>query len=183
MNTKLFFALYSLLPVWILFSQVYMLLYYWIVLLLVAIYMYTRPPLKSARNNFLNIFMLLYVALITWERTRHYKFSPIPEIIINNSEHILFAFLICLIIFSLLIVKQSLKLTIVKTLIITVVCFNVIGLLNEFFQNIIGRRPVLILIPDSTKDIIMNVYGAVLFAGGTLLFRYHRRVIAPTLSH
>lgn len=156
-----------------------MLLYYWVVLLLIAVFMYTRPQFKNRHNSFLKIFMLLYVAFITWERTRHYKFAPTPELIINDAEHILFAWLICLIIFNLLALKRSPALTFAKKLIITVIAFNVVGVLNEFFQNTIGHRPLFVMIPDSVKDIIMNVYGAVLFAGVCLLYRYHKLFIAP----
>jgi len=182
MNKKIFFALYSLLPVYILWSKVYMLLYYWVVLLLIAVYMYTRPKFSNKRNSFLNAFMLLYVAFITWERTRHYKFSPTPELIVNDVEHILFAWLICLIIFTLLALKQSLALAFVKRLVITIIVFNLVGLVNEFFQNIIGGRQLFVLIPDSIKDIIMNVYGAVLFAGGAWLYKYYREVIVIALT-
>jgi hypothetical protein len=43
------------------------------------------------------------------------------------------------------------------------VAFNFLGLINEIFQNWLGKRSYFILTPDSMKDLRMNLVGAALF--------------------
>ncbi len=50
-----------------------------------------------------------------------------------------------------------------------------VGVLNELFQNLIATRPLFILIPDSKKDLLMNIFGTVVFILLSMLVK--RKVI------
>lgn len=98
MNSRYFYPFYSLLLACIIALHNYMLLYYWGALLLLAIFLNSRTQYNTGNGRLTNFCMFAFTAFIVWERTRHYKFSETPEVLINDAEHILFALLICLII-------------------------------------------------------------------------------------
>ena len=162
MNLKTFILFSAALLVWILVSKVYMLLYYLGVLLTLVSFLNTRPKYKLQPYKWINLLFYLYVLFIVWERTRHYKFSETTELLINDAEHIFFANIISLLIALILLLTLPIK-GYAKLIVITVIIFNTVGVINEYFQNLIGGRPLWELIPDSKKDLLMNVIGTVVF--------------------
>ncbi len=169
MKRFIFFGIYTALLSCILASHVYMLLYYWAALLAVALLLHLKPAYKKQSGKLTDFFMLLFVAFIVWERTRHYTFNSTIELVINDAEHILFALLICSIISFLLGPRNVQVAYALQKLFVTIFMFNTIGLMNEFFQNTISGRPVYLLIPDSQKDILMNLCGSTLFVAICIL--------------
>ena len=170
MNLKAFLLFSAALFVWIVASRVYMLLYYWSALLVCVSFLNTRKRFKQQPYKWVNLLFFLYMLFIVWERTRHYKFGALTELIINDAEHIFFAVIISLLIALLLTLSFTNTNSYAKTIVITIVIFNIVGVLNELFQNTIAGRPVFILIPDSQKDILMNLCGSTLFAAISLLW-------------
>jgi len=51
---------------------------------------------------------------------------------------------------------------------IAVIVFNIIGLLNELFQNRLANRSLFTFVRDSIKDLKMNLLGAAFFLAGLL---------------
>jgi hypothetical protein len=48
--------------------------------------------------------------------------------------------------------------------------FNILGVLNEFMQNMMCSRETFDLIPDSQKDLVMNMLGTLIFIAVEFLF-------------
>jgi hypothetical protein len=94
-------------------------------------------------------------------RTRQYKFSHETEFWINNIEHLLFALVVYLLTVLYLTIIFSLKRSFIRTLLYTIAAFKGIGILNEYFQNLINHRSLLILTVDSQKNLLMNLAGTV----------------------
>jgi hypothetical protein len=170
MNLKLFLAFSAALLIWILASKVYMLLYYWAALVTFVAFLNSRVKYKQQPYKWLNLLFYLYMLFIVWERTRGYKFSETTELVINDAEHILFAVTISLLVALAIILTRKRGYIPVKTIVLTVIIFNVLGVVNECFQNILGNRPVFVFIPDSQKDMLMNIGGTVVFVLLALLF-------------
>jgi len=170
MNLKLFLLFAAALLMWILLSKVYMLLYYWAALVAIVIFLHTRSGYKKQPYKWLNLLFFLYMLFIVWERTRGHKFAETPELIINDAEHILFAVIISLLIALLLGMYPKNNYTRLVNIVITVAIFNIIGVINECFQNMLAARPLFVFIPDSKKDLLMNVIGSVVFVLLALLF-------------
>jgi hypothetical protein len=172
MNLKTFILFSALLLAWILAAKVYMLLYYLGMLLALVSFLNTRTQYKLQPYKWINLLFFLYVLFIVWERTRHYKFSDTTELVINDVEHIFFANIISLLIALILLLTLPIK-GYAKLIAITVIIFNTVGVINEYFQNLIGSRPLWDLIPDAKKDLLMNVIGTAVFVLLAWLFRLH----------
>lgn len=147
---------------------------------MIAIFLNSNAAYKAQHYRLTNAFMFLYVLFITWERTRHYKFSATAELVVNDAEHILFALLICFIFNFLLSLKKAQALSFTQKLLITIVSFNLVGVLNEGFQNLLGHRPLFVMIDDSKKDILMNVIGSVVFVLLLLVMHTGKKAITPS---
>lgn len=163
MNLKAFLLFTLLLIAWILVSKVYMLLYYSGVFAVLVSYLNTRAGYKKQPYKWINLLFFIYMLLIVWERTRHYKFSPLAELAINDAEHIFFAVIISTLIALLLLLTIAANYSHRRITAITIITFNVVGVVNECFQNILAHRPVFVFIPDSKKDLLMNILGSAVF--------------------
>ena len=170
MNLKAFLLFSATILVWILISKVYMLLYYWGALLALVSFLNSRPKYKQQPYKWVNLVFFVYMLLIVWERTRHYKFAELSELLINDAEHLFFALVISMLIVMMLVTTTKMVFNI-KTIAITVVVFNAVGVVNEVFQNLLASRPLFTFIPDSKKDLLMNVFGTIAFIALALLLQ------------
>ncbi|MEO8769488.1 MAG: hypothetical protein ABI402_05370 [Ferruginibacter sp.] len=102
--------------------------------------------------------------LVLLERLRVSHFSESTEWLINCAEHLLFGIIICInvYIYTTVFTKTN-TLTRWHRGFIAFTIFNFIGLFNEIFQNSMNNRNLFVLIPDSIKDIEMNLLGATVF--------------------
>jgi hypothetical protein len=102
-----------------------------------------------------------YLAFIAFNRSRHFKMSDYTEGVINIAEHGFFALIICLklLLYFHLFSKLSLQL---KAILVAIL-FNLIGVINEVFQNWLNARPLFLFIEDACKDMAVNALGTVLF--------------------
>lgn len=147
----------------ILFIGKYVLLYYVVVMHVSLEFLNTRQLYLMHSYKLYNFIFWAYEGVLI-ERFRKFRLSDNTEWWLNNAEHIAFAIIICLKVYiylSILILKEDKNRF--KRVLITVVLFNIIGLLNEYFQNAISNRVLFVLIDDSIKDIKMNLIGTTIF--------------------
>jgi hypothetical protein len=108
-----------------------------------------------------NAIFIGFVLFIVLNRARAFRFDERVEFILNLAEHGLFALVICL---NLLCYLDLLGRWAHRArMLVVVLLFNVIGLVNEAFQNAMNDRILWFLEPDAIKDIAMNVAGSVIF--------------------
>lgn len=160
-TTFLLFA--ALVLVIIIVSGKTALYYYWAALIIIVSYLNSHTSFLQERFRLFNALFLMYLLFVVWERTRHYQFSPWAELQINNSEHILFGIIICSIASLVLKLPPFTIHSFYTRLLLSIFLFNCIGFINEWFQNWLYGRPVFLLIPDSLKDLRMNVWGTAIF--------------------
>lgn len=163
MKITTFLLLAAAILVIIILSGATALYYYWAALVITVIYLNSRKTFSQQRFKLFNALFLVYLMFVVWERTRHYQFSSSIELQINNSEHILFGVMICFIASLVLWLPPFNLHSFYVRLLLSVLIFNMIGLFNEWFQNWLYNRPVFALIPDSLKDLRMNVWGTLIF--------------------
>lgn len=176
MNLKLFIAGMAIVLYRIITSGYTPLIWYWTALLILVIILNLLKDYKKYAA-IANTLFFGYIVFITWERTRQYKFSHDAEYMLNNAEHILFAIIVCLI--AALFIKILLipSASFIKTLLLSVIAFNIIGVANEYFQNIINHRSFVILTDDSRKDLLMNISGTALFIMLACVYHFKKRKI------
>ncbi len=110
--------------------------------------------------RFYNGIFMGYLILVVWDRTRTYHVGNGVEWAFNSLMHILFAWVVCFKI-SQYLFAFDFKLN--NRIANIALIFNVLGVFNEFLQNLMGARPLFILIPDAQKDLMMNVVGTLIF--------------------
>lgn len=109
-------------------------------------------------------FIFCCYSLVLLERLRSTHLSASAEWMINCGEHILFGIVICIKAYIYTAVFTSVtQASRWKRGIIAFSLFNLIGLFNEIFQNSLCKRSLLIFIPDSIKDMQVNLFGAGIF--------------------
>ncbi len=147
----------------ILFTGKYALLYYVVAMHLSLEFLNTRKLYITHSYKLYNFIFWAYEGVLI-ERFRKLRLSDNTEWWLNNAEHIAFAIIICLKVYiylSILIFIEDKNRF--KRVVITVVLFNLIGLVNEYFQNVLGNRTLFVLIEDSIKDLKMNLIGTTIF--------------------
>ena len=164
--------LFLILTVLIILSKVYVLLIYELVYYLSFEYLNSNS--KYRKINGYKIYNWLFVSYLAFEvlvRAHLFHFTKTIDYNINTTEHLFFTFLISLSIsiymqfFNLLSENRLLK------LIAVFVVLNLIGLINEFFQNFFQRQPIFYLNADDSKDMIINLIGSSLFVVLSLLYK------------
>ncbi len=155
--------LFGALFVTILIIKVYFLLLYAAVFYLSYEYLNSNKSyLANTRQTFYNwlfIFFLLFVVLV---RSKWFFNSPNMNYNLNIAEHFFFAFIVCLTlsIYFQILTYKNIRL---KSLLLIVLVFNIIGLLNECFQNFFQSKALFILEQEDLKDIVVNIGGSVLY--------------------
>ena len=146
---------------YILFIKAWTLMPYWSAMM-VSLEILNRQ--ERYRNqpfcSLYNWFFVSYLVLVVVDRTRKFHFGEDFEWSFNSLMHILFGLIVCFKI-SQYLLALGLKLK-NRALSITLI-FNVIGILNEFMQNMMCQRDTFVLIPDAQKDLMMNVVGTLVF--------------------
>ncbi len=163
MNIKVIRLLNCLLTIVLIYFKKTVLLYY-------VASMHGSLELLNSQQQYLQNAYKIYNSvfwsyeLVLTERLRKFKFSQHTEWLLNNAEHIAFAMVICFKIYiylALFVWKKEVVSW--KQLLLVAVIFNLIGLLNEYFQNASSQRPIFLLIDDGIKDIQMNFMGTAIF--------------------
>lgn len=118
-----------------------------------------------------NWLFVIYPVFILLVRGRLFNFTETTIYHLNTAEHLFFAFLVCLLIsiymqlFNFLAHKKLLRLSTVFVLL------NLIGIINEYFQNFYHKFPIFHLEQDDLKDMTINLIGSLLFVLVSLFFK------------
>jgi VanZ family protein len=153
-----------LLLVFIVVKGGWFLLIYWLGICIPMEYLNHRSEYLSQKHHTLcNQFFIVYLAIVTAERSRgkQWKLSSLAESFFNSVEHILFAWVVCLIIMQFFTIFP-LRNKILQAVFIALI-FNGLGVLNEFYQNSMTLQPIISLHQESLKDIAMNLTGTSVF--------------------
>jgi len=139
-------------------------------LLSYVIVMHTSIEVLNQRDIYLKkrslIFNVVFWSyeLVLLERLRSFHFSAGFEWTLNSIEHLLFAFVICIKVYFYLEafpLRGSVRKF--RNVLFAILFFSALGILNEYFQNLLNKRSLFILEADSLKDITMNCIGAAIF--------------------
>ena len=154
--------IYAALLIIILMNGNYSLLYYAAVMVTSIEFLNSQKAFKNLPNYAIyNGVFIGYLIFIILNRSRHFKFSAYTEGSLNIAEHGFFALIICLklLLYFHLFSNYSFRLKAIFAALI----FNLIGLINEIFQNWLNHRALFLFIEDARKDLIINFLGTVLF--------------------
>lgn len=146
--------------IWIMLAGVYFMLLYWLVLLSSLEWLNSRSFYTEGWRR-LNWFFTGYLYFILLVRAVHWKWEPHFREAVNIVEHLLFAMLVCTLLFLGSLAVNP-RLGLFKRLAGVYVLFNVVGLVNEVYQNIIVGRLAAAFVADSIKDIGVNLAGSLL---------------------
>lgn len=172
MKLKTFLLAAAIILVIIFVSGKTILYYYWAALVITVSYLNSRTAFLQERYKVFNALFILYFLFIVWERTCTYQFSAPVELQINNAEHIFYGMVVCLMASLVLKLPPFTLRSFYVRLLLTILIFNSIGFITEWFQNGMFGRPVFTLVPDSIKDLRMNVWGTFIFVLASLISRW-----------
>lgn len=148
--------------IWIMLAGVYFMLLYWLVLALSLEWLNSRPFYTHSWRR-LNWFFAGYLYFILLVRAIHWKWEPHFREAVNIIEHLLFAMLVCTLLFLGSLAVNP-RLGLYKRLVGVYLLLNVVGLVNEVYQNIIVGRLAVAFVADSIKDMGVNLAGSLLAA-------------------
>ena len=140
----------------------YQLLYYTAVFVGSVEFLNQREAFKKLPNfKLLNLVFIAFLTFIILNRSRHIRLSVYTEGVVNILEHGFFALIICLklLVYFHLFSNYSIRL---KAFLVAL-AFNLIGLVNEIFQNWLNHRALFSFIEDARKDLLINCLGSILF--------------------
>ena len=98
---------------------------------------------------------LLYLVFITLERDKWLGFKGTKLDIINILEHILFALLVCSQVYFLLELIKFFQNKNIYKLVLVFILFNIIGIMNELYQNVLSNRERFEMVYDSWQDLLV----------------------------
>lgn len=124
--------------------------------------------LESKNHDYYNWFFVVFLAFIVWVRTRSFQFSELVELHLNTLEHLLFSFVICLLIALYLSVFGVCKEKRISKAVLVFIVFNCIGLMNESVQNHFRLLDVFTFDQNNLKDVLINLIGSSVFLIGSI---------------
>lgn len=152
-----------LLLAYIIYLKTWTLLPYWTAMT-VSLEVLNRHKayLRQANYTLYNWFFVGYLILVVADRTRQFHLNETFEWGFNSLMHILFGLIVCFKMSQYWVVlgRQS-----KHRLLYIAMSFNALGVFNEVLQNWMGHRALFVFIPDSLKDMVMNVVGTLVFLG------------------
>jgi hypothetical protein len=182
MNIKLFRLLSLVLLARILFTSHNMLLAYWAALIFSVGYLNTRQEFV-ANIRLYNALFFIYLLFIVALRTTGTSKNQSIVYVVNVFEHLVFAFIISFkISLYLTLFKATNTLKEIARYCLCAVLFNIVGFMNEIYQNLAKGLPPFKFSYGSKIDMLVNVVGSVLFVATAYVYnnRYkHRAVQSP----
>lgn len=155
-----FFYLLSLFVVYLIKVPI---LYFYILFFFVSVEVLLLKKKKSDTKifKFSQFLFIVFVSYVLIVRSFAFIFSEVTNYNLNTIEHVLFAIVICLLIYFYVLFYDHRKN--LNPMFCSILIFNLIGLFNEFFQNYFQGKAVFILEDFSIKDLIANVLGTIVF--------------------
>lgn len=117
---------------------------------------YTALP----SHQFYNWLFVAFVGFVLLVRSKWLTTSEAAEYHLNTAEHLFFACVVCLTLSIYFYVSGLFPRQSFFMLAAVFLGFNLIGLLNEFFQNLFQQAPVFMLQENDTKDLCVNLTGS-----------------------
>ena len=159
-----------LILLFILANSLWFLLVYWVALFVLLEFLNRQPGYLSQKYHpVYNLLFVSYLIMVVWDRNRPVRADTLPEAILNIAEHLLLAWLVCFGVLQGLTAFSSGSRT--RQVWGIALGFNVLGLLNEFYQNRMTDFPVFVLNRENLKDLSMNLLGTAVFLLWVLLFK------------
>lgn len=130
----------------------------------VSLEMLNRKQLYWQQNYTLYNLIFWVYELVLLERLQSCFFSEQTEWLLNCAEHLCFGIVICLkmYVYTAMFIKPAIRQRWIRGAVAFLV-FNLTGVFNEIFQNNLAGRSLTTFIPDSIKDIQVNLMGAGVF--------------------
>lgn len=155
-----FFYLLSLFAVYLINVPI---LYFYILFFFISVEVLVLKKVKSETQifKFSQLVFTFFVSYVLFVRASIWGFSELTNYNLNTIEHVLFALVICLLIFYYISFFSNIR--ILHAILWSALIFNIIGLINEFFQNYFQGKRLFILEEFSIKDLIANVLGTLVF--------------------
>lgn len=116
--------------------------------------------LKLKDHNTYNWFFLSFFVFIVLVRAKIFDVDQGVAFHLNSLEHVGFAAIVCLTLVLYLNILTNVKTGSFKVLGCIFLAFNLIGLVNEYFQNFFQQKPVFLLQPNDIKDLVVNLIGS-----------------------
>ena len=138
-------------------------LYFYILFFFISVEVLVLQKDKSETSvfKFSQLIFTFFVSYVLFVRASFLGFSEQTNYNLNTIEHVLFAMVICLLIFYYF--SFFCKIKILNSILWSALLFNFIGLINEFFQNYFQGKHLFILKEFSIKDLKANVLGTIIF--------------------
>ena len=136
--------------------------FYFYIFVFYLILIFLRFILKSKNENLLfTLISYFFVFIVFIIRSNYFNKDKWLDFFLNTLEHFLFSILICLYLnyFILYFIKISTNIRLISIVFI----FNIIGFINEFFQNFVQNKPLFSFDEHSFKDIVVNFIGSIIF--------------------
>lgn len=152
-----------LLLAFIVYLKTWTLLPYWLAMTVsLEVLNRNKAYLRQTNYTLYNWFFVGYLILVVADRTRRFHLNETFEWCFNSLMHILFGLIVCF--------KMSQYWTVFggqskHRLLYIALAFNILGVFNEVLQNWMSHRALFVFIPDSLKDMGMNIVGTLVFLG------------------
>lgn len=122
-----------------------------------------KKYLEIGLHKMYNWLYVVYLAFIVFVRSGLFKFQGAVDYNLNTAEHLFFMFLICQTVLVYMQLFNFLNANYLSRLISVFAILNLIGIINEYFQNVYQHLPVFYLEKDDLKDLSINLIGSSLF--------------------
>jgi hypothetical protein len=138
--------------------------YYYVAVfyLLILILENTSKRKNNFEYQFFKLFSYFFVLFVLFVRSEFIQFSKTINYFLNTLEHLFFALVVCFFM-NFIVFSFNKSLLFIKRLFFVVIAFNIIGLLNELFQNYFQDKALFSINIYSLNDIIVNLIGSVVF--------------------
>ena len=131
---------------------------------LVILEFLNRRKEYTSQKNF-KTYNLIFTAYVVFIFNR-FVFKAVPVMVregINRMEHVLFAFVLCLMILQFLQFPFARKYDFYIKLLLASLIFQMIGIVNELYQFAFATGHAVLFSQDTIHDLISNVVGNILF--------------------
>ena len=163
MNLKLFRLLSIILLIRILYTHQYILVAYWAALLISVEFLNTRKQFNGRIKTY-NLLFFVYLLFITGIRTIGTSKNQTLVYTINVFEHLVFALIISFKIhLYLLLLKDANDLKEMTRFWLCAFFFNVVGFINEVYQNLAKNADPFKFSFGSKVDMVVNIVGSLVF--------------------
>lgn len=127
------------------------------------------------RHHSYNWLFIAFLAFIVVVRIRLFHDSETIEYHLNTLEHLFFAIIICLVINVYFLIFNIMQKNAVLKIMSVFVVFNLIGIVNEYFQNYFQpENQFYILKENNLKDIVINLLGSTFFLLASVNYKFKK---------